>query len=515
MTQTTSELAPVQFPRGGGQKAVLWLDMWQLISAGICMVGFLLVLIFGGFLGPWLRGGVAVALLVSVAVIVINVQGRPLPWWMRQRIEHTRRANRGQNDFVAEAASQRELDADEEADQAAIAAGVPAPVRLRLPGEAAELRCYTLSEGAMLLWDPTVKTATMIARVAPHGFRMAEPEDQSDVINNWAALMDSLYSEPGVIAVQASDTITTASAADMRAAYERQVETAAQEGLAAGPELSPLLHSDYLDLLSGDRAQVQHDNLAAITLSQPAIREQVKASGGGIDGLLTVCARQQQLFEDLLREASVEVVKWLDVDDMAQVVRRAFVPDEAVAINEGRSSVTPATSGPMAVSVEWDRLRCDGAWHRVMEISQWPTREQKPGFMRHLNGVDFPHVVTHVLHPRGVNAGMKKVQDRSNDQRSAAILRDAMGRTEQLSDAAVDSDLQRTGAELLAGHGMVDFVGLIVVSGATADELETNTQRMISGATRAGCELRKLYGQQWAGFLSTALPLGRGLIKAK
>lgn len=516
MTNQMSELAPVQFPRGGGQKAVLWLDLWQVITAGALMAGFLGLVVFTSSVGgSWATALLMVLVLLAVIVIIINFRGRPAPWWIKQRYRAWRHRGQGQDTFVARAPSQRELEADEAAEEAAIAAGVPAPVRLRLPGEAAELRLYTLEGGGTLVWDPVVKTATMIARVASHGFRMAEPEDQADVISNWASMMDSLYAEPGVIAVQASDTITTASAAQVRAAYERQVESAGEQGIAAGAALSPLLHNDFLDLLSGDRSQVQHDNLAGITISQPAIRDQIKGSGGGIVGLLAVCGRQQQQFADLVRECNVDIAEWLDVDGLAAVVRRAFIPDEAVALTEGRTVVTAATAGPMGVDVEWDRLRVDGAWHRVLEISQWPTRPEKPGFMRFLNGADFPHVVTQVIRPQGVNAGMKRVQNRLNDQRSAAVIRDQMGQSEKLSDVAVDDDLVRTGQELLAGHGMAQFTGLIVVSGNTDNELETNTKRMISGSTRAGCELRTLYGQQWPGFLSAAVPLGRGLIKAK
>ncbi|KAA9394166.1 hypothetical protein FCK90_08600 [Kocuria coralli] len=516
MAEHRSELAPVQFPRGGGSKAVLWLDMWQVIGAGGLLMAFMgVIFISSATSWSWFSVLVMVLLLIAVAGTIVNVSGRPLPWWIKQRYRSIRQRGKSQDNFVAQAPSQRELAADEEAEEAAIAAGVPAPVRLRLPGEAAELRLYTLDGGSALVWDPVTKTATVIARVSPHGFRMAEPEDQADVIINWSAMLDSLYAEPGVIAVQASDTITTASAAEIRAAYERQVQEARSNGMAAGPDLSPLLHNDYLGLLTGDRSQVQHDDLAAITISQPAVREQVKSNGGGIPGLLSVMRRAQQEYEDLLHEANVDVMAWLDADALSAITRRAFIPDEAVAITEGRTVVTAATAGPMGVDVEWDRLRVDGAWHRVLEISQWPTRPEKPGFMRHLNSGDFPHVVTQIIRPQGVNAGMKKVQDRLNDQHSAAVIRQQMGQSAKLTDAAVNTDLDRTGQELLAGHGMARFMGLVVVSGSSEDELETNTKRMISGATRAGCELRTLYGQQWPGFLSSAVPLGRGLIKAK
>lgn len=358
-----AELAPVQFPRSGGKKAVLWLDISQVISAGVLMMVFMALVIMAGaqLLPLWLVGLLIAVVLLAVAVVVTNISGRPVPWWARQRWRAWRSRGQGQDSFVAAEPSAKELAADEEAEQAAIEAGLPAPVRLRLPGEAAELRLFTAAEGQCVIWDPVVKTATLVCRVAPHGFQMAEPEDQGDIITNWASMIDSLYSEEGVIAVQVSDTITTASAAKIRAAYEAQVETARENGKQAGDSLSSLLHNDYLALLSGDRAQVQHDNLAGITTSQPVVRDQIKAAGGGVPGMLTVVTRLGQLFEDLLRECSVDVQQWLDVDELATVARRGFVPDEAVAITDGTLSVTAATAGPMGVDVEWDRLRADGA----------------------------------------------------------------------------------------------------------------------------------------------------------
>ncbi|MFL0504070.1 SCO6880 family protein [Kocuria rhizophila] len=519
MTESRTELAEVQFPRSGGNHAVLWLDRSQLIGAGAVMVVLMVVLVLAmganGFGNWWVTGGLLVVLLMVVVVIIVPVAGRPLPWWIAQVVRGRVRERRGQNEFVSRAASKREEDSDDADEEAALQAGVQPPARLRLPGEGAELRVYTLTRGACVVWDPVAKTATMIARVHPQGFRMAEPEDQADVLESYSSMLDALHNEDGVVAVQVSDMVTTASASQIREAYLRQVETARVAGVSAGPDQSAVLHQDYLQLLTGDRAQVQHDHLAAITISQPTVREQVKAAGGGVVGLLAVCQSTIDHYESLLAECSVTVTEWLDPDGLAGLVRSAFVPDEAVAIADGRSEVSVSSSGPMAVAELWDRMRCDSAWHQVLEIAQWPTRSQKPGFMRWLNGGEFPHVVTQVIRPQGVQAGMKKVQDRMNDQQSAEIIRRSLGQAPKLEDIGFNSDLDRTGAEVLAGSGMARFTGLVVVSGASEEELEANARKMISGATRAGCELRPLYNQQWPGFLSAALPLGRALMGAK
>lgn len=521
MSETTTRLADVQFPRSGEQKTVLWMDSTQIWGAAGCLLGFLTVLIVSGSAGPifgtWVLSIIAmIGFLVGAVVIIVPWAGRPVPWWIRQWVRSRIRRFQGQHEYVAAAASEREDLADAAVEEAAVTAGVEKPVRLRLPGEGAELLLYELPRGGSLVWDPALRIATMTARVHQVGFVMAEPEDKGDVLTNWSSTLDALYTEPGVIAVQGSDTITTASSAEIRAAYERQVAAAQEAGVGAGAQLSPLLHTDYLDLLTGDRAQVQHANTVAVTVSQPMLRDQIKSNGGGIAGLLAVCGRLTERFEAQLMECSVEVESWMSPDELAAVVRTAFLPDDAVAVMDGRVTVTARTAGPMAVQEDWALLRCDGAWHRVLEIAQWPTSPTQPGFMKWLNGCgEFPHVVTQIIKPLGVAAGMKKAQAGRSDQRSAAIIRAAMGQEASLVNDAVSSDWERTGQEVLAGHGLAQFMGLIVVSGGSADELETNTRRMVSGATRAGCEIRTLYGQQWPGFLAAALPLGRGLIKAR
>ena len=60
---------------------------------------------------------------------------------------------------LSHAPSARELEADAQEEEAAIAAGIEPPVRLRLPGEAAELRLYELSNGSAMVWDPVTGPA--------------------------------------------------------------------------------------------------------------------------------------------------------------------------------------------------------------------------------------------------------------------------------------------------------------------------------------------------------------------
>ncbi len=65
--------------------------------------------------------------------------------------------------------------------------------------------------------------------------------------------------------------------------------------------------------------------------------------------------------------------------------------------------------------------------------------------------------------------------------------------------------------ELVAGHTDLLFAGFLAVTASTKDELDGAVAEMQRAAIQAGCETRRLVGQQTQAFAAAALPLGRGL----
>ena len=63
--------------------------------------------------------------------------------------------------------------------------------------------------------------------------------------------------------------------------------------------------------------------------------------------------------------------------------------------------------------------------------------------------------------------------------------------------------------ELAAGHAVLDFTGLLTVSGNTSELLDAACAAMEIAASQAGCDVRRLVAQQAQAFIAAALPLGR------
>ena len=72
-------------------------------------------------------------------------------------------------------------------------------------------------------------------------------------------------------------------------------------------------------------------------------------------------------------------------------------------------------------------------------------------------------------------------------------------------------DVLQQEADLIAGHGVLRYIGLVAVSAPTTDELDAAVAAVEQAAIQASCETRRLVGQQAQAFTAAALPLCRGL----
>jgi len=62
---------------------------------------------------------------------------------------------------------------------------------------------------------------------------------------------------------------------------------------------------------------------------------------------------------------------------------------------------------------------------------------------------------------------------------------------------------------LIGGHADLRLTGLLAVTADSHDGLESAVAQVERAATQAGCETRRLVGQQGRAFASAALPLAR------
>ena len=92
-----------------------------------------------------------------------------------------------------------------------------------------------------------------------------------------------------------------------------------------------------------------------------------------------------------------------------------------------------------------------------------------------------------------------------------AAQRARMGQIDDASQSAELQDVLQQESDLVAGHGILRYTGLISISAPSADELEAAVAGLEQAAIQAGLETRLLVTQQAQGFAAAALPLARAL----
>jgi hypothetical protein len=119
--------------------------------------------------------------------------------------------------------------------------------------------------------------------------------------------------------------------------------------------------------------------------------------------------------------------------------------------------------------------------------------------------------VSVIAQPLSTARALKEIRRARAEQIADAATRARIGQVEDQVSRAAAAELTRREEELIAGHGDLRFIGLITVSATTLDELDDACRSLQSDAGQAGCEVRRLVGQQVHAFVAASLPLARGL----
>jgi hypothetical protein len=165
----------------------------------------------------------------------------------------------------------------------------------------------------------------------------------------------------------------------------------------------------------------------------------------------------------------------------------------------------------MAISEEWDRLRADGAFHAVYWICEWPRDEIAASFLQPLIFVGATHALSIVAKPQPTAAALREIRKAKADHHADAAQRSRLGQLADEALAGEADDVVAREKELAAGHSVLDFTGLLTVTATGVEQLDAACAEVEVAAASAGCELRRLVGQQAQAFAAAALPLGRGL----
>jgi hypothetical protein len=208
---------------------------------------------------------------------------------------------------------------------------------------------------------------------------------------------------------------------------------------------------------------------------------------------------------DAFEGADIDLDAWLTEPQIAAVFRSAYDP-AAPSVVLGSSAV------PMGVAEAWDHARSDSGFHATFWISEWPRSATHPSFLRSLllaPGAHRTFSLTALPLPTG--KALREIRRARAEQVADAATRARIGRIEDEASRAAAEELTRREEDLIAGHGDLRFTGLVSVTAGSVEGLEDACATLQTAAGQAGCELRRLVGQQVQAYAAAALPLARVL----
>lgn len=377
---------------------------------------------------------------------------------------------------------------------------------LGLPGDAASLRHYTdAGSGAVLVHDPHEQRLVAIAAVTHRSFVLLDAADQQRRVNGWGRVLGTACRSGRLARVQVLERTLAGSGTGLSRWW-------ATHGTGEDSWVART-YASVIDR-AGPAAE-RHVTTVSIALDLRAASRSIRAAGGGLRGAAAVLGQEMTTVESALTAADLAPVRWLTAADLAQVLRGAYDPqvvsrlDSDHSADDGRSV---DRAGPLAVAETWTQLRSDSAHHAVLWVSEWPRTAVAPTFLSPIllsSGVTRSFSL--ICDPVPAARAARDLRRRKTEYIADAAQRARIGQLEDVGQTAEYHDVLQQEADLNAGHGVLHYVGLLAISAPTEAALEEAVAEIEQATIQAGCETRRLVGQQAQAFTAAALPLCRGL----
>lgn len=480
--QEGGQLSPVKFSRLARRGVLLGLSGVQVSVLGVAVLM--------AIVGLYTAGGQGLLLAVPVCgvcalLVWLPVGGRSAIEWLPLAAHWATRSAAGQTVYHARVVAPR-----------------PAGT-LALPGDAAALRQHLDCEtGAVMIHDPHRATLTAVLEVTHPSFLLLDPGEQQRRVGGWGRVLSTVCRSGRIARLQVLERTVPDTGSGLEQWW-------AAHGINDGSWVA----RTYSELIerAGPAAE-RHITTVSLSLDMRAARRAIRTAGGGMRGAATVLGAEMRTLTTALRSADLVAGGWCDPGRLAVLLRSAY--DPAIASTLERSSLGRelAAAGPVAVEETWDRLRSDSAFHAVLWISEWPRSQVYPGFLAPLllsSGVR--RAFSLLCDPLRADVAARDIRRKKTGYLSDATQRARIGQIQDAEQSAEYRDVLQQEADLIAGHGLLRYLGLIAISATTADELDAAVSAVEQAAIQASCETRLLVGQQAQAFAAAALPLCRGL----
>ena len=358
--------------------------------------------------------------------------------------------------------------------------------------------------------DRQAGALTAVLKVCGDGqFALVDSATQSMRIDEWGSAIGGFAREHSPVArvtfhdwtspVPIRDTV-----AQLESRWSDEADHPAREG--------------YLQLLRDTSATVvDHEVLVEVTVELSRLAKP-KGESALAAGLRTV-AEQSRLFAQRLNGAGLRVEAVLSGSDLVTAMRVRSDPSVVEQLATLKRSLAAATGvsaptfGPMHVDDQLGHVAVDGAVHRSWWFASWPRREVAASWLDSLmfeSGCT--RSLTTVFEPVAPSKSDSDV-DRERTQREANMeTRRRKGFIVRRADQKAIGEVESRENELSAGFVEVRYTGLLTLTAATVDQLETQGADLEQAAANVGVELQPLWGRQGDGWVSS-LPLGRNLAR--
>ena len=354
--------------------------------------------------------------------------------------------------------------------------------------------------------DEASGTLTALVRAVGPQFVIEPRAEQERLLGGWAAVLNQFAVEGGAVTHLSWSDFARRSGLDEHRAWlaERRPVAAPEEAAASYEAL----------LAQATVAATAHDVVVTVTVAADRLRGP-RRDRAQIDDRLTrsLLSSVEALLRGL-QSAALAADDPLSAAEVARLLRERCEPEVArPTLVAGRlvdrlGLVDPATAGPLAVYLGWDRLRVERTWHRTWWIASWPRLAVPPGWLEpFLASGGMTRAVTVVFRPVAPHQSRRRIErDLVKLESDAATKEDKGRRVDARHRRATQALLERE-EELVGGHAEMAYAGLVTLAAADEAELDEHGERLEQLAREAGIELRCLHGRQDTAWAS-ALPLG-------